>query len=132
MTLPYFPKRGEVLICDLDTGFRPPEMVKKRPVVVVSIKASHRRRLCTVVPFSTTEPLPPASWHHALPHLKVPGWQADGTIWAKCDMLVTVGFERLNKPYVKTRSHGRSYVEVVLVEEDMQAIEKCLRSYLGL
>ena len=35
MTLPYFPRRGEVLICDFDSGFLPPEMVKKRPVVVV-------------------------------------------------------------------------------------------------
>lgn len=132
MTLPYFPKRGEVLVCDLDTGFQPPEMVKKRPVVVVSTKQSHGRKLCTVVPFSTTETVPPSAWHHPLPHVIIPGWKASGPIWAKCDLLVTVGFARLNKPYVKTRSHGRSYVEVVLAPQDMAAIDACLRAYLSL
>lgn len=44
-----------VLICDFTTGFQAPEMVKKRPVVVVS----PRRRIgqvCTVVPLSSVAP----------------------------------------------------------------------------
>jgi uncharacterized protein YifN (PemK superfamily) len=131
MALPYHPKRGEVLICDFDSGFQPPEMVKKRPAVVVSVKASHGRKLCTVVPFSTTEANPPSAWHHALPHVRVPGWQAAGVIWAKCDMLTTVSFWRLNKPYVKTH-HGRAFRELVLTEPDMRAIDSCIRHYLGL
>lgn len=131
MALPYFPKRGEVLVCDFDTGFQPPEMVKKRPVVVVSRKDTHNRRLCTVVPFSTTAPEPVHKWHHPLPHVQVPGLKAIDTMWAKCDMVVTVSFERLNKPYVKTR-HGRSFRELVLDERDMQAIDDCLRVYLSL
>ncbi len=52
-------------------------------------------------------------------------------MWAKCDMVATVSFERLNKPYVKTRQ-GRSYRELVLEAQDMSAIEACLRAYLGL
>jgi uncharacterized protein YifN (PemK superfamily) len=131
MALPYHPRRGEVLVCDFDSGFQPPEMVKKRPVVVISVKESHGRRLCTVVPFSTTPPHPPSAWHHALPHVQVPGWQANGEIWAKCDMLATVSFSRLNKPYVKSR-HGRIFKTVLLVDEDMQAIDRCLRAYLCL
>lgn len=131
MTLPYFPSRGEVLICDFSTGFQPPEMVKKRPVVVVSCKVSHSRRLCTVVPFSTTEPKPVMSWHHPLPHVKVPGLVANAPIWAKCDMLATVSFDRLNKPYFKTR-HGRKFQELVLDPVDMQALENCIRAYLSL
>ena|SRR5437899_8071344 len=107
-------------------------MVKKRPVVVVSTKQSHGRRLCTVVPFSTTEAKLANGWHHPLPHVTVPGWTAQGQIWAKCDMLATVSFERLHKPYVKTRSHGRSYSELVLVPDDMAAIDACLRAYLVL
>lgn len=131
MALPYFPHRGEVLICDFDTGFRPPEMVKRRPVVVVSTKASHGRRLCAVVPFSTTAPLAVTPWHLDLPNVAVPGWHAGATIWAKCDMLTTVSFERLNKPYVKTRS-GRSFRELRLSDSDMARIEHALRSYLCL
>lgn len=129
MTLPYYPRRGEVLICDFSTGFQAPEMVKKRPVVVVSTKASHARQLCTVVPFSTTVPYPVRSWHHPLPHVKVPGLVASGPMWAKCDMLATVSFARLNKPYTKTR-HGRHFCELLLVDQDMLAIDICLRAYL--
>ena len=131
MTLPYFPTRGEVLICDFDTGFQPPEMVKKRPVVVLSKKESHARRLCTVVPFSTTAPDPIQAWHHPLPNVQVPGMKASAPIWAKCDMLATVSFDRLNKPYVRTRS-GRSYRTLFLGDPDLAAIEACVRAYLGL
>ena len=131
MPLPYHPARGEVLICDFDTGFKPPEMVKKRPVVVVSTKESHGRKLCTVVPISTTESMKPSPWHHTLSHLTVPGWKATGPMWAKCDMIATVSFDRLNKPYMSTRS-GRSYSTVMLVGEDMLCINACLLSYLAL
>lgn len=131
MTLPYYPRRGEVLICDFDTGFQTPEMVKKRPVVVISIKESHRRKLCTVVPFSTTAPAPVERWHHPLPHVKVPGLLASAPMWAKCDMVATVSFARLNKPYVKSR-HGRVFRELVLDIADMTCIDACLRAYLSL
>ena len=131
MALPYYPSRGEVLICDFDSGFQPPEMVKKRPVVVISIKESHRRRLCTVVPFSTTEPAPRERWHHSLAHVRVPGLHAAAPMWAKCDMVATVSFDRLNKPYIKSR-HGRVYRELVLDVADMLAIDACLKVYLSL
>lgn len=129
--LPYYPRRGEVLICDFDSGFRPPEMVKRRPVVVLSKKESHSRHLCTVVAFSTTAPAPVMTWHHPLPHVKVPGLKATAPMWAKCDMLATVSFDRLSKPYVKTR-HGRSYQTLILDDADMLAIDACVRKYLGL
>ena len=131
MPLHHFPSRGEVLICDFDTGFQPPEMVKKRPVLVVSVKDSHGRKLCTVVPFSTAQPFPVEAWHHSLAHVRVPGLQAAAPMWAKCDMLATVSFERMNKPYVKTR-HGRAYRDMTLDKADMLCIEACLRAYLAL
>lgn len=52
-------------------------------------------------------------------------------MWAKCDMVATVSFERLNKPYVKSK-HGRVFRELVLDIADMQAIDACLRAYLSL
>lgn len=130
--LPYKPARGEVLICDFDSGFSAPEMVKKRPVVVVSTKDSHGRLLCTVVPFSTTAPVPVHAWHHPLPHIAIPGWKPSAVMWAKADMWTTVGFRRLNKPYLKSRSGGRRYQEVMLSEADMAAISAGLRAYLAL
>lgn len=51
-------------------------------------------------------------------------------MWAKCDMLATVSFERLNKPYLKTRS-GRNHVTHKLDATDMTAVLVCLRAYFG-
>ena len=48
--------RSTILLCDYSTGFREPEMVKRRPVVVVSHRLPRRDGLCTVVPLSTTPP----------------------------------------------------------------------------
>ena len=130
VTLPYFPNQGEILICDFDDTAPGAEMVKRRPEIVVSRHETHHRRLCTVVPLSTTTPAPQRSWHHPLPHLKVTGWQANAPMWAKCDMLVTVSFDRLNKPYQKTRS-GRNHVTHKLDTADMAAVLACLRAYFG-
>lgn len=131
MALPYHPHPGEVLICDFDQTSIGAEMVKRRPVIVVSRRDSHGRGLATVVPISTTAPVPVQAWHHPLQLLVVTGWQAKAAMWAKCDMVATVSFERLNKAYVRTR-HGRQYVTHHLSAEDLAAVRACLRAYLGL
>lgn len=131
MPLPYFPHQGEVLICDFDDVALGAEMIKRRPVVVVSRHDSHNRRLCSVVPLSTTAPKPPRMWHHHMPHLSIPGWPESGDCWAKCDMLQTVSFDRLNKPYQRTR-HGRNYITLRLDPSDIGAIQVAIRAYLGL
>ena len=41
MTLAYHPRAGQILICKFD-GFRVPEMVKVRPVMVFSPRLPHR------------------------------------------------------------------------------------------
>lgn len=128
--LPYYPHQGEIVVCGFDDASPGAEMVKRRPVVIVSRHETHDRRLCTVVPLSTTAPHPVRSWHHALPHLIVSGWQASGPMWAKCDMLATVSFERLNKPYVRTRS-GRNYITHKLDPADLAAVLAGIRAYIG-
>ena len=55
MTITYYPRAGDIFICDLG-GFKPPEMDKVRPVIVVSPKLPHRGELVTIVPLSTTAP----------------------------------------------------------------------------
>lgn len=131
MTLPYRPVPGEVLICSFDDAARGAEMVKRRPVVVVSCRSSHHRNLCTVIPLSTTAPVPPMLWHHPLPLLTVAGWVAKSPMWAKCDMLATVSFDRLNAPYLKSRS-GRRYLNHALTADDLVAVRACIRAYLDL
>jgi uncharacterized protein YifN (PemK superfamily) len=48
---------GTILLCDdARGGFRPPEMVKRRPAIVISPRLPHRNGLCTVVPVSSDRP----------------------------------------------------------------------------
>lgn len=126
----YYPKLGQILVCDYATGFVPPEMVKTRPVIVISPSERHGRRLCTVVPISTTEPQPVEPWHVPLPDLKIPGWKTKELQWAKCDMLATVAFDRLDKPHARTPD-GRVYHEIHFAEHDLAAVMKAVRSYLA-
>lgn len=103
-------------------------MVKVRPVVVIS----PRRRsgqLVTVVPLSSTAPVPVDPWHYNLPPGAYP--PARGPIWAKCDMVTTVALERLDR--VKTSVDGRRvYRTFQLADADLAAILAGVRAALGL
>ncbi|WP_189411433.1 type II toxin-antitoxin system PemK/MazF family toxin [Neogemmobacter tilapiae] len=57
MPIKFPPARKSILICDFNMGgFQPPEMVKRRPVVVLVGRLPHRANLATVVPLSGTPP----------------------------------------------------------------------------
>ena len=62
----YHPKQGDILLCDFTRGFVAPEMLKVRKVIVISPASTHGRKLCTVVPISSTAPLIEKDWHHLL------------------------------------------------------------------
>lgn len=89
---------GTVLLCDYARGgFVPPEMVKRRPAIVISPRLPHRDGLCAVVPLSTTQPA------HAVPYIVeisldpvLPAPFDSAVMWAKCDMVASVSFERLD------------------------------------
>ena len=90
------PPTGTILICDFETDFKLPEMVKVRPVIVISPKISGRLGLCTVVALSTTDPNPKMSFHAQIetnPTLPKP-WNAN-PVWIKGDMYA-IGFHRLD------------------------------------
>ena len=95
MALKFHPKAGTILICDFE-GLKAPEMVKRRPIVVVSPKKLKRQGLATVVPLSTQAPHRVLAFHHELDPASLPPPLADNQCWAKCDMLYTIRFERLN------------------------------------
>lgn len=122
-------KTGHILICDFERGFVPPEMVKCRPVVVISKSSTHHRRLCTVIPLSTTEPWPIEHWHVPLSHDPLPHMSKGRVVWAKCDMIYTVSFERLDRPHRKTGGK-RDYLSVKVSAYDLAAIFNGVRSYL--
>jgi mRNA interferase MazF len=56
MSVVVHPEPGTIVRLDLSEGFRPPEMVKRRPAIVLSPPLAGRQQLCTVVPLSTTVP----------------------------------------------------------------------------
>jgi uncharacterized protein YifN (PemK superfamily) len=84
-----------VLICDF-AGFQAPEMVKVRPVVVVSPNHLVRPGLVTVVPLSTTPPHLIQTYHYRLEGSPIPGHVVE-EVWAKCDMICTVSVRRIDR-----------------------------------
>ncbi len=118
------------MLCDFTRGFVAPEMLKVRKVIVISPNATNRRRLCTVVPISSTAPEHEENWHHLLRKNPL---ESDGYIqlWVKCDMIYTVSFERLDKLHKKTRK-GREYFVPRLTDDDLRCVLDCVRAYLPL
>ena len=109
-------------------------MVKKRPAVVISPRLPHRDGLCSVVPLSGTasgrelqyqcrlelaEPLPEPFPQHI--------W------WAKCDMLATVGFKRLDLFRTERQSNGqRKYLHPKVSVEQFEEIREAVLFALGM
>jgi mRNA interferase MazF len=134
MPLLYPPKRGTVLLCNYDTGFRPPEMVKQRPAVVISPQISTRGELCTVVPLSTTPPDTARPYHRFItlkPPLPPP-WDSPG-VWAKCDMVFAASFQRLHLIRLpRVSGNPREYRLDVLPASDLKEILAGVLSSIGL
>jgi uncharacterized protein YifN (PemK superfamily) len=134
MPIKEHPRTGAILLCDFNSGFRKPEMVKRRPVVVLSPKIAARPGLCTVVALSNTEPFPKLSFHCQIdirPRLP-DGFNSDG-VWVKGDMLNTVSFHRLDFIRVgKAESGKRLYYYDALGDAEMRKVRECVLSGLGL
>ncbi len=130
MAITFHPTPGTVLMCDY-RGFKPPEMVKKRLVVVVSRK---HRDLATVVPLSGTEPVPLEKCHHEMHDASLPMPFRGGPMWAKCDLITTVAFRRLDR--VRAGKHPttgkRMYSAKPVRPEDFRAIREAIIHVLGL
>lgn len=134
MPIAFSPNPGDVLICDYRTGFRKPEMVKLRPVVVISPRLRQRDGLCTVVPLSTTAPWRPVDYQCPVTLPFVPPHPFTATeVWAKADMLATVGFGRLDQFRTpRPRKGQRTYLKMRISTDDLERIRACVRVALGL
>jgi mRNA interferase MazF len=106
MPLSYYPNIGEIVLCDYK-GFVEPEMVKTRPVVVMSPRLRRRGNLIGVVPLSTTAPSP-AEAYHCLIELDnpLPSPFDNPVMWAKCDMYSVVSMHRLDRFKEAKQRHG--------------------------
>ena len=133
MPLNFHPHPGMVLICDFNTGFKAPEMIKRRPVVMISPRPRRSNQLCTIVPLSTTAPNPVEPFHHRMNPRSLPGKLAQKETWAKCDMLATVSLERLDRVMIgKEPSGKRRYVAAPVIVDDLEAIRRGVMIALGL
>ncbi len=132
MAIQYPVEPGTILICDYSRGFVPPEMIKRRPVIVISPRMRTGKNVCVVVPLSTTSPKKVEKYHKKIsinPTLPHP---FDSTSqWVKCDMINTVSFDRLDLPRIKRDQYGkRKYLKVRIDEEDLIEIREIITSHI--
>ena len=130
--LHYHPDRGTVLVCDFQ-GLQVPEMVKIRPVVVVSPRPRRKSAgLCTVIPLSTTTPneIMPYHFKVTLDEVLSPKWDAV-ELWAKCDMIYTFSMARLDRFYCK-QDGKRVFYDRHLSDSEMKGILGGMCAYLRL
>jgi uncharacterized protein YifN (PemK superfamily) len=125
---------GLILLCNYDTGFRPPEMVKRRPALVVSPRLPHRDNLCAVVPLSLTIPDRTVMYQCELV-LAAPlpsPWNAT-KLWAKADMIATVCFDRLDFFQTERDQTGRrKYLHPKVTPEQLKLVQSAILYGLGL
>lgn len=134
MPLTFHPNPGLVVICDYNTGFSGNEMTKRRPAIVLSPRLRHRPDLCTVIPLSGTEPNRVCDYHCIVEFNPVlpPPWDSP-QYWAKCDMLATVGFHRLDLIRGPKDFEGkRKYVTTYVSNETLCLLKKAALCALGL
>src|SRR5688572_4277170 len=132
MAITFHPEPGMVLMCDFETGFQPPEMVKRRPVVILSLRR-HNAQTCIVVPLSNTPPDPPDAYHHELNvQQSLPRLLRHSRTWAKCNMVTTVALGRLDRVRDGRDSEGRRvYVVGRVCNPDFAAIRQAVLIALG-
>lgn len=129
----FHPPQGTVLICDF-SGFHAPEMVKRRPVVVVSKPIASRSGLCTIVALSTTAPDPVLQMHCKISFepLLPPPYNAS-CHWVKGDMIYALSFDRLF-PFKTGKDKGgkRLYESRLLTEVQLKSVLKCVMAGVGI
>lgn len=128
MAITFIPKRGAILMCDFDMAFVPPEMIKFRQAVVLSVQGMNHRHgtgpgLCTVIPFSTVPPATPGIDDIFFPAGRYRSLKKDS--WAKCRMVCTMSHDRLDLVRGLRRTE-------FLAPHDMVDIETAVSYVLGI
>src|SRR5437773_1314132 len=125
---------GTILLCDYTRGFRLPEMVKRRPAIVISPRLPHRDYLWAVVPLSTTAPARDVAYVCRLELARPLPPPFDAAVcWAKADMVATVGFERLDLFRTgRDRTGRRQYLHPRLSDADLTRVRAAVLHGLGL
>lgn len=133
MSLAFHPQPGTILRVDLSEGFRPPEMGKRRPAIVLSPELPGRPLMCTIIPLSTSAP------RKVLPHHMeftldppLPEPYVSPTMWVKGDIVLTVAFHRLNLLFSRREGSQRMYDVRLLDPATFERVKQCVRAGIGL
>jgi mRNA interferase MazF len=124
--LPFHPHAGSVLVADFQ-GFSPPELTKKRPVIVISPKLPYRSGLVAVVPISTTAPRSNVPYVYRLSRNYAPWGDIETATWAKCDLVMNIGLGRLQSFKVDRRKFHTPR----LSSEDLKGVRQAVLAGLG-
>lgn len=147
--LTYFPRPGQTLMCDFGEGFKMPEAVKRRPVIVLAARPGPRvprpqlpgkffnGPLVTVVALSTTAPQTVERCHLPLPKNCLPqlSFFQDKDTWVKGDLVYAVGYHRLDLIVLGKRdptTGKRLYFTDKLSRERMREVYTCVLHALKL
>ena len=125
MALTFFPEPGMILVCDF-SGYVAPEMIKTRPVVVISPRrhdVSLPAATSIIVPISTKPPLPQRPWQYRISGGKYRGIPE---CWAKADLVAHVSIQRLDRLRVASE-----YVLQSLDQADLAGVRLALRFATG-
>ena len=130
MAITFSPRPGTVLLCDYGLGrgeHVPPEMTKRRPVVVLSRHSWRQRRsLVIVVPLSTAAPPEANELNVRIAAGSYAFLRPDVDSWAKCDCVSAVSIRRLDRLLRR-----RSYIEAHLRATDFADIVRATIHAVG-
>ena len=137
VAIKYLPGMSEILVCDFVKakdkslqGFIVPEMIKRRPVAVVSAPVYGR---CIIVALSTTAPRPLAPWHYEITwEIPLPRpYDKSTTCWALGDHVYTVSYGRLSLFSGGRDPQGkRIYLKYYLKPEQLIGVRSAIRAAL--
>jgi|SRR5579875_423709 mRNA interferase MazF len=125
----FVPPAGQVLLCDFSTGFQVPEMIKVRPVVVIS-ERNRNRQTCIVVPVSSSLPNDPDAVFVELDQNKYAFFTQQN--WAKCEMVNAVRRGRLYRLRDPVTGRGVDSRQTAIDAADLQLVRAGVRRALGL
>jgi uncharacterized protein YifN (PemK superfamily) len=127
MPLTFVPDPGDVLMCDFE-GLTPPEMTKKRRVIVLSPKSrTHFPETFLVVPVSKTPPVPPQNHHCEFKARAYDFFHPTESVWALANMLTCVKRSRLDRIKINNR-----FTAARIRKADLLAVRQAVLHAMGM
>jgi mRNA interferase MazF len=128
-SISFLPSAGMVLLGDFSVGFKKPEIIKIRPVIVLSDR-KRNRDTCVVVPLGSKPPTDSKAIFVPLDLDKYPFLQ--GQSYAKCDVVNSVRLARLSRLRDKLTGRGMDSRSTQIDAADLANIRIGVSTAIGL